>query len=96
MLSTRDPMTGSAKYSRACDDYNLCTIDTCDSNTGMCVFTPIHCDDGDPCTQNSCDPATGQCIYPPVNVDDGNPCTFDYCDQDTGELSTLSNMSIRQ
>jgi len=35
-----------------CDDENTCTDDSCDPDTGDCVFEPndADCDDGDPCT----------------------------------------------
>ena len=42
--------TGNAKW---CTDDNECTDDSCDSETGECVFEPNEggCDDGDPCTE---------------------------------------------
>lgn len=45
---------------RDCDDNNVCTADSCDSDTG-CVNVDISstCDDGNPCTVNSCDPVNG-------------------------------------
>jgi len=35
-----------------CDDYDLCTIDSCVE--GECVYVEIDCDDEDPCTEDSC------------------------------------------
>ena len=45
----------------ACDDLNPCTEDSCDPDTGDCVFRARDgedCDDGDPCTlDDTCDGA---------------------------------------
>lgn len=62
-----------------CDDDNLCTVDSCDSQ-GNCVHTSVAdlCVDDNPCTDEACDPAQG-CVYP-FNAnpcDDANACTFD-------------------
>ena len=48
-----------------CDDGDPCTIDFCDSETGICEHISV-CDDGDPCTLDYCDPATGACTHVPV------------------------------
>ncbi len=58
----------------ACNDNDLCTIDTYDPIRG-CVFTPIMCDDNNTCTTDSCDPAIGVCTYSPLA--DGSLCTLD-------------------
>ncbi len=63
----------------ACDDSNACTTDTCDHNTGECLYTPINCDDGNPCTIDTCDPDLG-CVHEPVDCSDNNACTVDTCD----------------
>lgn len=36
-----------------CDDYNICTTDSCQKSTGRCVYVnnTVACDDGNPCTQ---------------------------------------------
>lgn len=47
-----------------CDDFDPCTNDYCDPETGQCVHTPM-CDDGDPCTLDFCD-AEGNCIHVPI------------------------------
>jgi hypothetical protein len=68
-----------------CNDDNVCTDDTCDTETG-CVFTnnSADCDDGqfcsidDQCVDGVC---TGQGSY---DCDDSNPCTTDGCDDDFG------------
>jgi hypothetical protein len=64
----------------ACDDQNLCTLQsTCLG--GRCVGQGWQaCGDSNPCRADSgCDPKTGHCIAGPVpdgaGCEDGNPCT---------------------
>ena len=70
-----------------CDDFDACTSDACDPNTGGCNNTIVEgvCDDGDPCTSTDiCDPS-GECLGTPiVCADDGNPCTDDICNVGDG------------
>ena len=61
-----------------CDDANVCTSDTCDTNTDKCVHISL-CDDGDPCTVDSCVSASAGCASVPKVCDDGNSCTNDDC-----------------
>jgi hypothetical protein len=56
-----------------CNDGNLCTDDSCDSNSG-CVNTEVVCDDPDLCTLNTCAPDTGECVTSPVSCPDGFTC----------------------
>ncbi len=70
----------------ACDDGNLCTIDTCEPDQGLnvCKFTPRTCDDNDPITIDFClDPRVG-CQHrernPAEFCDDGIACTLDSWD----------------
>ncbi|MEY3014862.1 MAG: extracellular matrix protein, partial [Pseudomonadota bacterium] len=71
-----DPATGKclhdpATEGAACDDGNLCTLETiCASN--KCVGKAKSCDDNNACTADSCDPATGKCQAAPIS--DGSPC----------------------
>jgi hypothetical protein len=37
-----------------CNDNNVCTLDSCDPQSG-CSNSPISCDDGNVCTIDSCD-----------------------------------------
>lgn len=64
-----------------CNDYNVCTDDSCDSVAG-CEFAPndSECDDGSVCTAGDlC--SKGWCLPGPTqNCDDGNSCTDDGCD----------------
>ena len=74
---------------KQCDDLNPCTDDTCDAQSGQCVFTPnvLPCDDGNPCSvQDLC--ADSQCSGTPADCDDANPCTDDDCDPEQGCVST--------
>jgi hypothetical protein len=70
------------------DDGNACTVDGCNSDSGV-FHTPINADDGDACTIDGCNSATGQITHFPVNIDDNNQCTIDQCDIVTGISHTL-------
>jgi FOG: WD40-like repeat len=74
-----------------CDDFNGCTVDACDPQTG-CVHTPADgpCDDGDVCTEeDAC--IGGFCKGKPTTAcDDGDPCTQDICDPMAGCASLPS------
>lgn len=73
-----------------CDDQNVCTTDTCDTQSGTCMHIPLVCDDNDPCTTDSCDPTEG-CIHVPVVCDDGSACTTDSCNPANGFCVYLPN-----
>jgi hypothetical protein len=64
-----------------CDDFNLCTDDSCDPVLG-CLHTlnEAPCDDGDMCTDGeTC--FAGECaVGLPTDCDDGDPCTTESCD----------------
>jgi hypothetical protein len=70
-----------------CDDYRTCTINTCLTDFGFCVFTPndAACDDGLCETENTCDPANGDpvtgcvTVTPEFECHDGDVCTWDHC-----------------
>ena len=67
----------------SCDDFNLCTVDSCDTATGTCRHEPLNCDDGNSCTTDACDndPDTARqgCFHVTLpdgtGCDDGNSCT---------------------
>jgi hypothetical protein len=75
------------------EDYNFCTVDSCDPVSGV-SHTPIDMDDDDACTTDTCTPdGSGQGIYhTPVSVDDGDACTTDSCDPETGVSHTPVNI----
>ena len=50
-----DPCTTDAD----CDDFALCTTDTC--TAGFCFRAPVTCDDGNACTADYCDNFDGHC-----------------------------------
>ncbi|HXU12100.1 MAG TPA: hypothetical protein VN898_09060, partial [Candidatus Binatia bacterium] len=66
-----------------CEDYNACTVDSCDEAMGTCRHDPLDCDDHNACTTDSCDRLLGNpspgCHH--VNkasgtaCDDGDTCT---------------------
>ena len=60
-----------------CNDSNVCTDDTCDRLTGLCVYSNNtgSCSSGNACSDGVC--AGGICIGTPNTApcDDGNPCT---------------------
>jgi hypothetical protein len=63
-----------------CVDSNLCTTDSCQVTTGLCVHVPLACTALDSChAVGVCEPGTGLCSQPLlVNgtpCSDGNPCT---------------------
>lgn len=72
-----------------CEDGEPCTEDSCDPESGECVFDPEplegqSCDDGDLCTDaDLC--LAGACVGQGVVCSDEDPCTQDACDEDTGE-----------
>lgn len=67
----------------SCEDYNACTIDSCDEATGTCRHDPLDCDDHNACTIDLCDRvsigSSAGCRH--VNkvsgtaCDDGDACT---------------------
>ena len=76
-----------------CDDSNVCTTDSCDSNLG-CIHAHddgADCDDSNACTQtDKCN--AGSCVGSnPLGCDDGNVCTTDTCDTGQGCLHTNDN-----
>ena len=68
-----------------CDDFNTCTVDSCDTVYGTCRHPPLNCDDGNPCTTDSCTPgATPSCKHTGLPLgtacDDHNSCSIaDVC-----------------
>jgi hypothetical protein len=69
----------------SCDDFNACTVDSCDTAFGTCRHTTLSCDDGNPCTTDSCTPglnSTCQHTGLPLGTacDDRNSCSIaDVC-----------------
>lgn len=66
---------------RECDDFNDCTVDSCDPEDG-CQYEYVEgapCEDGDLCTDGDlCH--SGVCIPGgPLNCNDGKMCTTDVC-----------------
>jgi hypothetical protein len=70
-----------------CDDGNSCTTDACDTNTGLCSWTPVGdgdacAADADACTDDVCN--AGACTHPTsadgtACTDDEDECTADEC-----------------
>lgn len=88
-LLTTCTFTDVKRCEQACDDSNPCTDDTCDPNTGDCVYTDNSdpCDDGDACTSG--DTCTGGvCAGSTVFCDDLDVCTIDTCNPATGCVYT--------
>ncbi len=67
----------------SCEDFDFCTIDSCDTTTGTCRHDPRDCADSNPCTTDSCvdfqGVFPGQCNHVIVpagtTCSDGNPCS---------------------
>jgi hypothetical protein len=74
-----------------CDDFKVCTQDSCDPATGACLNQPASgpcsdgsfCTVGDTCDQGVCRPGTAP------NCDDGNACTTDGCSASSGCFHTV-------
>ncbi len=64
-------------------DNNVCTIDACNSSTGLSTHTPVSTEDNNVCTSDGCDSNTGV-FHNPVETDDHNACTTDGCNSSTG------------
>ena len=82
-LSVKPGCTADAQ----CDDGNGCTTDSCDNDTGFCVFAgdaSAPCDDGDGCTLDDTCTGGGSCAGDDKSCDDDNDCTIDACDPATG------------
>ena len=67
---------------RVCDDADACTADSCEPDSGACLFAPSagHCNDGNPCTADAC--TAGKCVSTASKgfCDDGDACTvMDLC-----------------
>ncbi len=74
-----------------CDDKSFCTVDACDTSSGLCAFVPVQngvaCDDGAACTAgDTCQNGTCHSGFGAV-CDDGNACTLDTCLDATGECA---------
>jgi RHS repeat-associated protein len=74
------------------DDGNPCTLDACDSSTGV-THAPVNsgtsCSDGNACNGAETCNGTGTCTNgTPPTVDDANPCTTDVCDPVHGVTHT--------
>jgi hypothetical protein len=70
---------------------NLCTVDSCNMETGACEHEPKDCLLGDNCLESSsCDPATGACEVMEKNCDDENQCTTDACHPLSGDCLHLN------
>ncbi len=77
-----------------CSDGNLCTDDSCNPATGLCVYTvnAEPCNDGNPCTvPDTC--KSGGCYGTAKLCTDGNVCTNDSCDGLTGNCGFANNTS---
>src|SRR5207249_10658913 len=83
LLPAPKAMTTPTLECPSCDDFNLCTGDSCDTTTGTCRHEPLNCDDGNSCSTDACDndPDTARqgCFHVTLPdgtaCDDGNSCT---------------------
>lgn len=77
----RDPLLSACESAADCDDWNPCTMDSCDLVTDQCehIAAPdgTDCGDGGWCESGICvEPQCGGTLPP---CDDGNECTVDAC-----------------
>merc|ERR1712000_407525 len=88
------PDANGCIYPGFCDDFNLCTIDSCviftleESVQAFCFYTDVDCDDFDLCTNSYCDTETGMCVHEEVVCNDNDPTTVDTCDRLDGCIYT--------
>ncbi len=82
-----DPNTGCVNTPKDCNDYTLCTVDSC--SDGLCVHDPDddYCSTGNICYDAWCDPDNGCVIFPSDVCDDGNACTEDVCQPETDDCA---------
>ena len=76
-----DEESGNVSCIDKCVDDNLCTVDSCAPETGLCNHQFVVCEDDDVCTTNICEPLQG-CITSlnEAPCDDGDVCTLgDHC-----------------
>ncbi len=72
----------------ACDDGDLCTLDTCSPGGCLhraeegCCRADADCGGTTLCAVNRC--VDNRCVSVPLSVDDGDACTLDGCDTATG------------
>lgn len=94
-VETCDPTDGcQAGTPVVCDDQRECTTDSCDPQTGECLFdttscpctTAQDCDDGNVCNgTEDCDLDTGCVAGTPLTCDDGDACNgVETCDPTNG------------
>lgn len=77
-----------------CTDPVLCTVDSCNEVTDMCVHAPDNgeCSDGQFCNGSErCDPLLGCQPGTPPNCTDGSACTIDACDETTDTCTHVPN-----
>jgi hypothetical protein len=77
---------------RDCDDAELCTTDSCNEDTDVCVHAnnTLACDDGLFCTeQDVC--SGGTCSGSARDCTDGNVCTDDACNELSDACEPLNN-----
>ncbi len=76
----------SFTYTVNIDDQDACTIDACNTATGVITHTQVNRNDGNACTFDGCDPVNGV-FHLPFNINDGNACTDDACNTLTGQIT---------
>jgi len=82
LVDMQEVSCGGCSADSDCDDANVCTDDTCNTD-GSCSHTnnTRRCDDGDDCTRDDvC--SGGVCAGTPYSCDDSNVCTDDFCQGD--------------
>ena len=75
------------------NDNDPCTIDACDTATGIVSNTPVNTNDNNACTIDACNSVTGTITHTAINSDDSNACTIDGCDSITGIFHNAININ---
>eukprot|EP00727_Mastigamoeba_balamuthi_P005566 m51a1_g1629 hypothetical protein (600) ;mRNA; f:264930-267708 len=87
--STKSGVTGCHSTAITYDDSNACTVDACDSTTGISHTTRV-CPSSDLCTLGLCDTTTG-CYTEPVDCTGNTTCSNYHCDTTTGSCVADAN-----
>lgn len=77
-----------------CNDKNACTVDSCNKETGKCVFKTLSgfpCNDGNLCTSIDTCTSKGTCLGKAIICNDGKVCTTDSCSGKTGKCQYINN-----
>ena len=77
--ATAETCTDDPRPAVDCEDGNLCTLNTCNQESGGCTDLPKDCSDDNKCTVDVCLEETGECQHALIACEEGS-----FCDPETG------------